>query len=96
MTHEEALDILENGNWFSYVDNNAPQSTVSKVAEAINTLARNIRTTHGHINREKWEPCECCRSAKFMNGQSMYNFCPSCGRPMTDQAWDELEKRLEG
>lgn len=45
-----------------------------------------------HIDREKWEPCECCRSAKFMNGQSMYNFCPSCGRPLTDEAWEDLEK----
>ena len=49
-----------------------------------------------HIDRKAWEPCECCRSAKFMNGQSMYNFCPSCGRPMTDESWENLGKRLEG
>ena len=24
-----------------------------------------------------------------------FRFCPSCGRPLTDQAWDELEKRLK-
>lgn len=23
-------------------------------------------------------------------------FCPKCGRPLTDEAWDELEKRLRG
>ena len=23
-------------------------------------------------------------------------FCPECGRPLTDKAWDELEKRLRG
>lgn len=23
-------------------------------------------------------------------------FCPKCGRPLTDQAWAELEKRLRG
>lgn len=113
MTIEEALDILENGNWFSYVDNNAPQSTVSKVAEAINTLARNIRITHGHINREKWEPCELCSGKHLQtvgfddriylcSGNSKppenerFRFCPSCGRPLTDQAWDELEKRMRG
>lgn len=25
-----------------------------------------------------------------------FNFCPKCGRPLTDAAWDMLEKRLEG
>ncbi|MCI7325961.1 hypothetical protein MR657_11175 [bacterium] len=24
------------------------------------------------------------------------NFCPICGRPLTDAAWEMLEKRLEG
>ena len=23
-------------------------------------------------------------------------FCPECGRPLTDEAWNELEKRLRG
>lgn len=98
MTIEEALDILENGNWFSYVDNNAPQSTVSKVAEAINTLARNIRITHGHINREKWEPCLNCQDIEKLSKhiKCWPSYCPVCGRPLTDEAWDELEKRLRG
>ena len=49
-----------------------------------------------HIDRESLEPCECCRSAKYMNGKMMYNFCPSCGRPLTEEAWAELEKRVRG
>ena len=24
------------------------------------------------------------------------NYCPKCGRPLTDEAWAELEKRLRG
>ena len=32
-------------------------------------------------SKSKWEPC--------------YSFCPTCGRPLTDAAWDMLEKRLE-
>lgn len=30
---------------------------------------------------DKWEPKE--------------NFCPECGRPLTDEAWQMLEKRIE-
>ncbi len=88
-----------------------------------------------HIDREKWEPCECCREPigaepyakeKYpgicdfevildggdeiaVNSYNHYtpvteevcfsfpvSFCPKCGRPLTDQAWDELEKRMRG
>lgn len=24
------------------------------------------------------------------------SYCPVCGRPLTEQAWDELEKRMRG
>lgn len=88
-----------------------------------------------HIDRKKWEPCECCREPigaepyakeKYpgicdfevildggdeiaVNAYNHYtpvteevcfsfsvSFCPKCGRPLTDQAWAELEKRLRG
>lgn len=25
-----------------------------------------------------------------------YSFCPNCGRPLTDEAWAELERRVCG
>ena len=25
-----------------------------------------------------------------------FDYCPECGRPLTDEAWGELEKRLRG
>lgn len=65
-----------------------------------------------HIGREKWEPCikcngKCyfckfnetskCRKCKNHGFYSpMFNFCPDCGRPLTPEAWAELEKRLRG
>lgn len=48
------------------------------------------------LDRSSWAPCECCRSAKFMNGNAMYKFCPDCGRPMTVAAWDMWERRMAG
>ena len=44
MTREEALDFLEHGDWFQAVYNNLPESTASKVADAINTVAKTFRS----------------------------------------------------
>lgn len=46
-----------------------------------------------HIDREKWEPCVWC----VLNRQFHENrYCPDCGRPITDEAWAELERRICG
>lgn len=65
-----------------------------------------------HIDREAWEPCQRCSSKcltcavnetkkctsckEGSNYLPLYKFCPKCGRPLTEEAWAELEKRLRG
>lgn len=61
-----------------------------------------------HIDRGKWEYCLTCRDLRYlpyevcagikMPGGSEIgaSFCPSCGRPLTEEAWAELERRLRG
>lgn len=44
-----------------------------------------------HIDRESWKSCEFCRGDKEKYG---LKYCQNCGRPLTPEAWDELEKRL--
>lgn len=64
------------------------------------------------IDREAWDPCQRCGSKcltcavnetrkctsckGWSNYLPLYKFCPKCGRPMTEEAWAELEKRLRG
>lgn len=63
-----------------------------------------------HIDRSEWtaewiyDDCEfnlpkcsaCgCRSKDATYGHKN-NFCPKCGRAMTEEAWAELERRLRG
>lgn len=93
MTIEEALDLLEYGDWFQSVYNNLPESTANKVAEAIEALARVV-----HIDHEKWEPCLNCQDIEKLakHIKCWPSYCPVCGRPLTEQALDELEKRLRG
>lgn len=40
------------------------------------------------------ETCQTCREHNHWEPDS--KFCPDCGRPRTDAAWEMLEKRLEG
>lgn len=38
-------------------------------------------------------PCDLCE------GGSLYekvNYCPDCGRPLTEEAWADLERRING
>lgn len=65
-----------------------------------------------HIDWKEWEPCQRCISKCMTcavnetrkctscksgsNYLPLYNFCPKCGRPLEDEAWDELEKRFRG
>lgn len=41
----------------------------------------------------------CCECDVTASGGSYYehsNFCPHCGRPLTEEAWAELERRVRG
>lgn len=62
------------------------------------------------INRNKWERCEKCRYEKedmliyypcdidtvvgFETGWAQY--CPECGRPLTEEGWEKLERKVYG
>lgn len=39
---------------------------------------------------------DCCMKGISANSAFKINFCPECGRPLTEKAWVELEKRLMG
>lgn len=50
------------------------------------------------LDRSAWEPCGACKTTvdlSYWLGMSVM-FCPHCGRPLTDAAWDILERRLAG
>lgn len=44
------------------------------------------------INREAWETCMWC----VLYRQFDNKYCPLCGRPLSEEAWEELERRVCG
>ena len=59
---------------------------------------KNVPTNTDIIDREAWEPCKVCKIQGLSEVWMLQRkkFCTYCGRPLTDEAWEELEKRLRG
>lgn len=52
---------------------------------------------HAHIDLDKWMECwECAVIRETPGWKTQYKFCPRCGRPLTEEAWAELERRVCG
>lgn len=48
------------------------------------------------LDRKRWNSCEYCKDKdvrKFLEASSI-KYCKFCGRPLTDEAWAELERRI--
>lgn len=54
--------------------------------------------TFAHIDREKWEPCKICGIRGLAEALILKRerFCAHCGRPLTEEAWADLERRVCG
>lgn len=51
------------------------------------------------LDRSRWEGCEWCIGfCPNVTGDPHWNykFCPMCSRPLTEEAWAELERRIGG
>lgn len=78
--------------------------------EVMETCLEAVRDYHpAHIDREAWTAewvdndkseemmCKCSKCGypvSYFWGKT--EICPGCGRAMTPEAWEELEKRLRG
>ena len=45
---------------------------------------------------KKWKKYKCSKCGYKAGRSNSRNYCPSCGRAMTPEAWAELERRLRG
>ena len=99
MTKEEAIEILENGDFWDlcvvpYVDSNKPAMEFRAALDmAIATLRAQQKLLEMlELDRDAWKLCDGCRPNRFFGNR----FCCRCGRPLTEGAWAELERRIGG
>lgn len=101
MSREDAIKHLN-----SYIGNDCYtdfHQEVCKMAVAA------LRAQPAKLDRSRWEGCEWCENtgaviieqhhafrSKRKRGSAVAIYCPSCGKPLTEDAWAELERRIRG
>lgn len=73
-------------------------TTVRELKEACRMASETLRTqrTPAKLDRSRWEGCEWCKDIVPHLRNSKMMFCIDCGRPLTEEAWAELERRIGG
>ena len=46
------------------------------------------------LDRNLWKGCRLCNRKYRL--WYLTEFCPNCGKPLTEEAWAELERRIGG
>ena len=99
MAKEEAIKILspnsESGlaraaDWFL-----SAQKVLRALELAVSALR--VQQTAAKLDRNRWEGCYWCVGfCPEVTGDPHwdYRFCPHCGHPLTEEAWAELERRI--
>lgn len=99
MTNEESIEILENGAWWDMVSTmfcGRDASVKFHAALDVAIAALRAQQTPATLDRSRWEGCICCTLQSQVRAREKhgYRYCEHCGRPLTEDAWAELERRI--
>lgn len=104
MTREEAIDVfegldeLEAISLFYQRGGKADGLSIHRIKEASRMAIAALRAqqTLAKLDRSRWEGCHWCVGfCPEVTGDPHwdYRYCPICGRPLTEEARAELERR---
>ena len=110
MTKDEAIEIfegiseLEGISIFYQPGGKAGKLTIHgiKKASKIAISALRVQQAHAKMDRRWWEGCVVCNgcgvggSSELLCSGGEAKYCPFCGRPLTEEALAELERRING
>lgn len=109
MTNEKAIEILEESlrqnkaiqespnTFFQCADVAVGVKNAERRIVALNMAISALRAQQSPLDRSRWKGCYWCTGfCPEVTGDPHwdYRFCPKCGRPLTEEAWVELERRI--
>lgn len=105
MTTEEAIKLLDHKTQKDELRKIGKGfCCVAAVNEALNMAISALRAQQTPLDRSRWEGCHYCDDQETVMELDWiygldhilhdYKFCPMCGRPLTEEAWAEMERRL--
>ena len=99
MTLQEAIETVENGELWDKCIIPGDNDAVMKFHKALDVMIAEIQAKQEPVklDRNGWKKCEWCKTygigAVAFDGQK---YCGYCGHPLTEEAWAELERRING
>lgn len=109
MTREEAIKILDpESSAISATDIVEKWENISEMVREAHRMAISaLRAQQTKMDRNRWDGCEYCndtlKNYRYINAcdigkrSLIYDtprYCPICGRPLTEEAWAELERMI--
>lgn len=93
MTREEAAEILDGRN---IVPMPVYLKALEEAAQVLVESQSLARKAPAKLDRSRWEGCWSCNNQKIreLGLRHGREYCPCCGRPLTEKAWAELERRI--
>lgn len=106
MENKELIERLRiDAEWAEGQEWETPICLWDDLREAISALR--AQQSPATLDGSRLEGCFICKDATYLDGDvcvsgthyvelSEFDFCPHCGRPLTEEAWAELERRIGG
>ena len=106
MTQEEAIELLCYGDWLNVISEHIGKQDTERIAKAMCIVGKALRpVSREQVKKAEWiwstgdvYICSSCGEKTHVDecmGTPIYNFCPFCMAPMTDEAVDMVMERLE-
>lgn len=102
MTKEEAIRILDPKTRRETMRQIPVFERIEADQEACRVALSTLRAQQSvKLDRSRWEGCDYCTAGDsefryLLDKWGEDYYCPRCGRPLTEEAWAELERRIGG
>lgn len=91
MTNEEAIERISDHMEIHKIG----ECPHIKLAEALDMALDALRAQQTPLDRSRWEGCNYCKKYGIVLAAfDGWSYCNCCGRPLTEEAWAELERRI--